>query len=100
MDVRTYYRKVREIEEQISGNVTVIKSLETPDGGKAGVLVEVSRRNAAILVTDGRAVLASPEEAQQFRDAVKAAKLEADKAEAARQLHVRVVEQAFNRTKG
>jgi hypothetical protein len=91
MDMRIYYRKIRENEERIGEDAVVVKSLETPDGGKAGVLTEVSRRNAAILITESRAELASEEEARQFRDAVKSAKHAIDQAEAGRRVQMSLV---------
>ena len=64
----------------------MVKSLATPDGGKPGVLTEVSRRNAAILLTDGRAELAGMDEANEFREKTRRAKLAAEQAEAGRRL--------------
>src|ERR1051325_7119964 len=91
MDMRIYYRKVHEIEQQLTEAWVVVKSLETQDGGKGGVLTEVSRRNAAILITDGKAQLASTDEAQEFRDKAKRAKLAADRDEAARRVQMSLV---------
>jgi hypothetical protein len=91
MDMRIYYRKIRENEERISEDAVVVKSLETPDGGKAGVLTEVSRRNAAILITELRAELASEEEARHFRDTVRTTKLAIDQAEAGRRVQMSLV---------
>src|SRR4051812_30673699 len=86
MDMRIYYRKIQEKEAELREDPVVIVSVETPDGGKAGVLTEVSRRNAAKLVVDGYAQIASPEAAQAFREAVLAAKTEAEEKAAARRL--------------
>ena len=86
MDMRIYYRKIQEKEAELQEDPVVIVSVETPDGGKAGVLTEVSRRNAAKLVVDGYAQVASPEVAREFREAVKVAKTEADEKAAARRL--------------
>ena len=86
MDMRVYYRKIREKEDELTEDSVVVVSLETGDGGKAGVLTEVSRRNAARLVVEGRAELASAEEAAQFRQAVKDAKVAADERDAARRM--------------
>ena len=44
----------------------VVISLETPDGGKAGVPTEVSRRNAARLIVEGWAELANADEIGQL----------------------------------
>lgn len=66
MDLRVYYRKVREVTETISGDFAVLVSLETPDGGKPGVMSEAPRSLAARLVVDGKARLATTEEAAEF----------------------------------
>lgn len=63
MDLRVYYRKVREVLETIAGEFVVVVSLETPDGGKPGVTSEASRPVAARLVVDGKARLATADEA-------------------------------------
>jgi len=67
MDLKSYYRKVREIEASIEGAFPVIKSLATEDGGNAGQLTEVTRAIAARMVNDGIAELASAEEVGDFR---------------------------------
>lgn len=66
MDLRVYYRKVREVMETIPGEFAVLVSLETADGGKAGVMSEASRPLAARLVVDGKARLATAEEVVEF----------------------------------
>ena len=91
MDLQIYYRKVKEQEDRIAEDAVVVKSLETADGGKAGVLTEVSKRNAAILITDGKAELASPKEVQRFRDEARSAKLIADRQDAARRIQMSLV---------
>ena len=91
MDMRIYYRKIREMEEQLSEDPVVVISLETPDGGKAGVPTEVSRRNAAKLIVEGRAQLANAEESASFLEAQKQAKIAADEMEAARRMQFTVV---------
>ncbi len=86
MDIRVYYRKIREIEKELPEDAVVVRSIETADGGRAGVLTEVSRGNAAKLIVEGRAELASADDAAKFRQAVRDAKLAADETEAARRL--------------
>ncbi len=66
MDVRIYFQKVRQIEASIIKPHTVVMSLETPDGGKAGVMTEVSRMTAARLVAENKARLATEEESHEF----------------------------------
>ena len=91
MDMRVYYRKVQEQEQQITEAWPVVKSVETQDGGKPGILTEVSKRNAAILITEGKAQLASAEETQEFRQQAKNAKLAADRDDAARRVQMSLV---------
>jgi len=86
MDIRVYYRKIREREEEITDDPTVVRSLDTADGGKAGVFIEVSRRNAAKLIVEGRAEKASSEEMAKFRQSVKEAQITVQEAEAARRM--------------
>lgn len=66
MDLQSYYNKIREIEQSISEPSAVVVSQETPDGGRAGVRSEVSRRLAAKMITDGAARLATSDERKDF----------------------------------
>lgn len=65
MDLRDYYRKVREVEAAIAEKDAVIVSEATPDGGLSGVMSEVPKVVAARLVASGKARLATAEEAAQ-----------------------------------
>jgi hypothetical protein len=91
MDMRVYYAKIREKEDELREDSVVVLSLETADGGRAGVPTEVSRRNAAKLLVEGRAALATEEEAQNFRQAIKEAKTAADEREAARRMEFTLI---------
>jgi hypothetical protein len=66
MDVRIYFQKVRQIEAAITKPHAVVVSLETPDGGRAGVSTEVSRVMAARLIAENKARLATDEENNEF----------------------------------
>jgi hypothetical protein len=66
MDLKVYYRKIREQERRIEGDSVVVVSNETPDGGKAGVMTEVPRATAARMLVDDRAKLASDDEVKEF----------------------------------
>ncbi len=79
MDLKGYYRKIRELEETLDDFV-VVKSVPTESGGKAGVLSEATRSTAARMAVDGVAEIASAEEAAGYRKA----KEDARKAEAER----------------
>lgn len=79
MDLKGYYRKIRELEETLDEFV-VVKSLATESGGRAGVLSEAIRATAARMVTDGVAVIASEDEAAEHRAvAEKARQAEAER---------------------
>jgi hypothetical protein len=67
MDLKGYYRKLREVEAALPSDYVVVVSKETPDGGRAGTLTEVPRRVAAKLILDGAAELATEEQARKLR---------------------------------
>jgi hypothetical protein len=91
MDLKQYYRKINELEASLTDKYPVVVSLETPDGGKAGVVAEVSRPIAAKLVIEGRAVLASVAEKAQYLEQQAIAKQQAEKAEMARRVQVAII---------
>src|SRR5450432_2118278 len=66
MDLRAYYRKVRDVENGFPEPFVVLVSHETSDGGRAGVLSEVSRHTAARQIAEGRSRAATEEEADRF----------------------------------
>lgn len=57
MDLRVFYQRIREVEAEISEPFVRMVSKTTPDGGKAGVKTDVSRRVAARLIAEGKAEL-------------------------------------------
>ncbi len=69
----------------------VLVSLKTSEGGKAGVRTETSRAIAARLIAEGRARVASDEEANEFHEAHRESKERIDNEEAARRLQVMVI---------
>ena len=85
MDLKGYYRKLRETERGLPDDYAVVKSLPTADGGVAARLTEVTKAVAARMIVDGLAELAGPEEAQAFRkDLAERKKREEDKQAATR----------------
>jgi hypothetical protein len=68
MGLQEYYSKVQHIEQTIETAYVVIVSEDTSDGGKAGLVSEVSRSTAARMIAEGRARLASPTEVQSYRE--------------------------------
>jgi hypothetical protein len=91
MDLRAYYRKVREVEASISEDHVVLVSLATPEGGKPGVRTEAPRLIAAKLIAESRARLADADESEEFRTANRQAKEKFDQEEAARRMQVIVI---------
>ncbi|MBI3209245.1 MAG: hypothetical protein HYZ37_10150 [Candidatus Solibacter usitatus] len=66
MDLRDYYRQIRETHDSLTGEFVVLISNKTADGGKAGVATEVSRAVAARVLVEGRARVATKEEAASY----------------------------------
>jgi hypothetical protein len=91
MDLRAYYKKVREADETLTGEDIVVVSLDTPEGGKAGVRTEVPRAVAAKLLAELRARVASPEEAREFHEGQHAARETHEQSEAAKRVQVMVI---------
>jgi hypothetical protein len=101
MDLQLYYQKIREYAATIEEEFPVLVSLETADGGKNGILTEVSARLAAKMVVDGTARLAKPKEAEAFRQEQAERKRVADQEVAAAKVQLTVLSTAdLNRLKG
>lgn len=94
MDVKQYFRKLRETEASISEPYPLVMSLETPDGGKAGLITEVPRHTAAKMIVEGRAVLATEAEIEKFRAQQVSARQAAEKDELAKRLQIAIVTEA------
>ena len=94
MDLRSFFQKLRKIEQEIVDPHVVVVSHETPDGGRAGQLAEVSRGNAARLILEGHAHLATVEESAEFRVATKKALEEAQQRLRAEKVQVNVISDA------
>jgi len=93
MDLRAYYRKIRETEASLTEEFPVIRSVATEAGGVGGRLVETTRELAARMIVDGSAELATQEEAEQLRSlAAEAQQRERERREAA-QVQFRVISQ-------
>ena len=100
MDLRMFYQKLRKIEQEIVDPHVIVVSNETPDGGRAGQMSEVSRSIAARLVLEGKARLAKPEETAEYRSGVEQARQEAEQRNLAQKIQVNVVSEAdFRSTK-
>jgi hypothetical protein len=91
MDLRAYYGRIRETEAKLTGEHVVVVSLATSEGGKEGVRTEAPRAVAAKLIAEGRARVATEDEANEFREAHREARLRYEQDEAARRLQVTVI---------
>ena len=94
MDLKKYYRHIREVEAGLGGPFVLVISNETSDGGKAGLISEVPRYVAAKMIVEGRAVLATAEEEETHRSNQLLARKTAEKADLARRLQVAIVTDA------
>ena len=68
MDLKAYFRKIRDAEKSLKGEYQLVVSLPTPDGGKAGVITEVATAIASRLIVEAKARRANDDEAKKFRD--------------------------------
>ncbi len=98
MDVRVFYQKVRQVAETITEAYAVVISFQTPDGGREGIATEVARTLAALMVVEGKARLATAEEASEFRNRGAEAKAAADQLAAASKVQFTVLSEAEFRT--
>jgi len=94
MDLKLFYQKLRTIEQEIAEPHVVVVTHETPDGGRAGQKVEVSRRNAARLILEGRARLATTEEIAEYRNGVQEAVTVAQQRATSERVHVNLISDA------
>ena len=99
MDLRAYYKNVRETEAAMPAPQVVLVSLATPDGGKPGALTEVPTPIAARMVVEGTARQATPEEAANFHAQHAANRQAAEEAAQAARLQVVVVPASASATK-
>lgn len=67
MDLRGYYKRIRDLESTIEAKDIVVVSLATPDGGAEGIVTEVPKRVGCQLVVEGKARLATAGETEDFR---------------------------------
>lgn len=99
MDLKQYFRKIRQIEATLREIFPLVVSLETPDGGKPGVISEISRELAAKMIVEGRALLASEEEKELYRQQQESAKEAAERSELAKHMQIAIVNDRDLRSK-
>ena len=97
MDLKNYYRKIRDAEAAIPEIFPLVASFATEDGGRAGVITEVPRYQAARMIVEGRARLASEEERKAYFEQRAVAQKAADELEAARRVHMSILMAAEQR---
>ncbi len=91
MDLRSYFKKVRDADAGLTGEHFVTVSMETSEGGKAGVPTEVPRSIAAKLIAEVRARVATEDETLAFREENRAARAAHQQDEAAKRVQVMVI---------
>jgi hypothetical protein len=91
MDLRQFYKKVREVEASLTQPYVMVTSLETSDGGRPGVVSEVGREVAAMLIVGGKVVLAAEAEVDAYRKCQADAKAAHEKTEMAKHLQVTII---------
>lgn len=94
MDLKSYYRKIREVELAIEDEWPLVVSLATRDGGRAGVLTEVPRMLAAKLIVDGIAVIAEAIVAKRHRAAQAEARRVAGQKQAGSRIEIQLTPDA------
>jgi hypothetical protein len=98
MDLKAYFKKIKDTESSIDEPYLLIVSLETPDGGKPGTVVEVSRQEAAKALVEGRAVRANEEQTEVYYKQQAERKKSAEKAELSRRLQIAIISDSELRT--
>lgn len=91
MDVKGYYRRLREKEAEMPEGDQVVVSEATSDGGQEGIVSVVPKQIACRLLVEGRARLASAEEKLRFEKEEKAAREAWQKVQEAQRIHVQVM---------
>ncbi len=91
MDLRAYYKTVRETEATLPSPHVVLVSKATPDGGKEGVVTEVPTPIAARMLVEGSARQATGDEAASFHQKQEEVRVAAHEAAEASKLQVVVV---------
>lgn len=91
MDLKRYYQELRKKEAEIEGKDVYVVSLETADGGRAGVITQVPKQIGCKLIVEGRARLATAEEVEKFEREEAEKRAEFLNQEFARKIQVQVV---------
>lgn len=66
MKLKDRFQKIRGTLEGITTPFVIVSSLSTSDGGREGVLSQVSREIAAAMIVDQRCVIANEDQKAEF----------------------------------
>lgn len=91
MNLQDYFSKLRQKESEIEGRDIYLSSLETPDGGKAGIITQVPKRLGCQLIVEGKARLASEAEVEEHQRAEAERRAAMESAAYAQRIQVQVV---------
>ncbi|WP_321474487.1 hypothetical protein [uncultured Paludibaculum sp.] len=91
MDLKSYFRKVKDLERKYQERDIYVVSIATQDGGKDGVLTQVSRRVGCQLMVEGKARIANEQEVAQFVADQAARRVAHEKQEAVSRIQVQVI---------
>ncbi len=94
MDLKQYFKKIKDVEASIEEPYPLIVSLETSDGGKPGTFIEVSRQQAAKAIAEGRAVAATSQQKKDHFELEAARRQASEKAELSRRLQIAIISDA------
>jgi hypothetical protein len=89
--LKKYFDALKALEAALPDEDAVVVSLETNDGGAAGVMSEAPRRIACRLVVEGRARLATEEEKAAYHEREAERRLEWEEAELSKRIQVHVL---------
>ena len=67
MDIKSYYKRIQEVEAEMTEAFVIVASLSTATGGREGTLTEVNRRTAAQLIVENQARRATAAEVTKYR---------------------------------
>jgi hypothetical protein len=103
MDLKDYYKSIRDQAELIPTEDAVVVSKARSNGGKEGIMSEVPRRTAAQLIIDGDARLATAEESESYHAEMQERRQKAQDRSLSQKVQVAVVSesdmQAFRNSK-
>jgi hypothetical protein len=96
VDLKAYFKKVAEIAETLVEGDQLVVSQETSDGGKAGVMTEVTKAIASRLIAEGKARLATEVEKSQWLAELEEKRKHFEQAVLAKTVHLQVVRELEN----